>query len=167
MLFTFAIAIFGLVGGSVTKVNAYIGCNSSYSGLLAAWQTVDSYLTQVDSTLCSSSCPCYFSNPVPYVTNTTIAPYYAQWTTTGVAGTGATKFQDCSTVAQQTAYNTYSSSNTGNSSDYLVKQDTFASYFKVLEQRFNCTGFCTTSYTNQYTGSKMVMYKYLFSDINV
>lgn len=39
-LFTFAIAIFGLVAGSISKLGDKIGCDTEYSGILAAWDGI-------------------------------------------------------------------------------------------------------------------------------
>ncbi len=157
-LFTFAIALMGLVAGSTGKLSSLVGCNTAYSGILSVWNSVDNYLVQVDQQFCSPNCPCAFTNTTGYTSNSTIAPYYNQWTQ---SPNGATSFSNCSSTVQNTAMTQYSAQ----SNSTTINSTLFASSFGNIETFFKCAGLCTTSYTTP-NGTNMVMYKYMFSNIN-
>lgn len=158
MLFTFAIAIFGLVAGSVTKVQQYIGCNTEYNGIMEIWQDVDSYMINIDTYFCSDLCPCQFTNTGPFESNSTISPYYYQWKKTNP---GAIQFQNCSQSVKDKTVAEYNASHND-----TIDADLFADYFAEIENKFNCTGFCKTDYVSTVTNTKMVMHKYMFTDVN-
>jgi hypothetical protein len=163
-IFTAAIAIFGLVAGSVNTFNSYVGCDSQYKGILEGWKGVDSYLQLVDSTFCSNNCACYINTAAQtqFASNTAAASSYAQWIQN--SNNGAIAFQNCSITAQSNVYTSYKGNQENN--NYAIDQTLFSQYFAMLENKFNCTGLCTTTYTNPNTNLNTVMYKYLFTDIN-
>lgn len=160
-VFMAAISILALVGGNRGDLDSYIGCNAKYVGVLDAWNDIDEYLIEVDTSFCSPDCPCYFDSPAEYATNTTVYPYYSQWTK-GSFG-AATAFQNCTLTVQDNTLARY---------EELVEEpgkfsaDEFAKYWQILETKFKCSGWCKTSYMNKNTQAEMTMYKYLFSDIN-
>jgi len=158
-LFTYAVAIFGLVAGSIQDTTTYIGCNSPYQGVIQLWQTIDNYLVFVDSQFCQPNCPCMFNNPQSYANNASVAPFYDQWS----KGGQAIQFQNCSTTIQTNTFNTYLNTVPTNGTP-IVNQMLFHNYWGTIETRFNCTGWCTTGYPLSST-QNMIMYKYLFSDI--
>ena len=47
----------------------------------------------------------------------------------------------------------------------LIKKS-LAKYWKGIEERFNCTGWCKTSFINPITQQKQKMLNFVFSDIN-
>jgi len=163
-LFTLAIAIFALVSGSIGFWNESVGCSTKYQGILDAWESIDTYLVQVDSALCSTDCPCYFNTTTSlrFLTNTTSAPYYNFWYKSPVA-TAASKYQDCTYLTQNNTYLKYV--NTNAYSNYTLDSQLFAQYYYNIENKFNCTGFCETTYFNDRSGTNMKMSKYLFTDI--
>jgi hypothetical protein len=160
MLFTFAIAIFGLVAGSVDKFESYVGCNSQYKGVLEVWNKVDLYLSEVDSQLCSQNCPCKFNNTIGYTNNTNTLPYYTSWSK---STNGVIKFQECSQEIQNQVgvYYNKTSNNTN-----PINQNSFAEFFGQMETSFNCNGFCQLSYIPRGSVVPVQMYKYMFSDLS-
>lgn len=160
LLFTFSIAIFGLVAGSVTQIDNYVGCQTNVTGIIETWANIDTYLLEVDSSFCSDNCPCGFSNPGRYTGNATVAPYFDTWNSTGYA----TAFQNCSVAVQQEAARRYAATPGGTNNPIDTKS--FAGYWAVLEEKFDCSGWCQTSYINPYTNANSQMFKYMFSSIN-
>jgi hypothetical protein len=171
-----------LVSGSGTFYNRYLGCFGQSNKLLESFQGIDNYLINVDKELCSINCPCYFSNPVAYSANITVAPYYTQWTktfnqntginvnvntniNTGVVGSGyATKFQECNTNVQSQVYTNYKAAS--QNTKYTIKDTKlFMDYYGRIEKQWKCSGFCTTMYYNPSTMTNMVMWKYAFYGI--
>ncbi len=142
-------------------LNPIIGCNPSYKGILSAWNSIDNYLIEVDSTLCSNTCPCNFDKitSMNYIRNIQAVPYYNLWWKS-FSSSGAQNINGCTIAIKNQIYGSYLTYN-----NFTFNQDLFTEYYSRIEQTFNCTGFCTTLYYNQNTGTNMKMYKYLFSDI--
>jgi hypothetical protein len=165
-VFTGAIAILALVGGSVGKIEEYLGCNSKYTGVLDAWKYIDTYLIKVDSNFCTADCPGYFSNPLAYTSNTNAAVYYNLWTKS-LDQTGATHFQNCTAAVQQNAVNQFVTARNNAEETKGFKADVFADYWAYIENEFECSGWCTTTYERTVAGvpTTFGMYKYLFSGL--
>lgn len=164
-LFTLGVAIFVFIGTQTRYWNEYTGCDAKYDGFLAAWNSVDLYLHSVDELFCSEKCPCYFNKTTAYkfITNTESAPYYGQWTTT-VSSAAPLKFQECEDEPIAEAYNNYLIRNAYFQKTFKPKK--FHKFYKKVEEFFQCTGFCATTYYNAQTGTNMKMVKYLFSDVS-
>ena len=73
-------------------------------------------------------------------------------------------FRNCSKPVQLEAHRRYIEH--PNSTEHWIDPEKFASYWKTLENRFNCTGWCKTKYTDPYTSQEKRMYKFIFSNIN-
>jgi hypothetical protein len=161
LVFTWAISILALVGGNIGKLDEFVGCSSKYKGVLDSWNFIDQYLIEVDTSFCSDACPCYFESPAEYATNSTVYPYYAQWTKGPKYS--ATSFLDCTLTVQENTLTRYQ--NEVEEADKFSADD-FAKYWEILEKKFECSGWCKTSYVNADTQTQMTMYKYMFSDVN-
>ena len=166
-VFTGAIAIFGLVGGSVGKLESYLGCATPYTGVLDAWNNIDNYLQEVDQSFCGQNCICQITTPAVFSTSTvgTVAQSYNNDWLSSQSVTDATAFTNCTSNGIQTS--TLSKSGMP-SSDF--SQTLFATYWGAIENKFKCTGFCKLNYTrpNGVAGSPLTynINKYLFSNIN-
>lgn len=160
MIFTFAIAIFGLVAGSVSTFDSYVGCNSQYTGVMQVWGNVDYYMAEVDTQLCSANCPCSFNNTLAYTGNLTVAPYYLTWSK--IVG-GAISYQNCSDAVKTSVGNNY---NITTSSSTPIDQTSFATLYNLIETSFSCSGFCKTTYTPRGSVIATQMWKYMFSDLS-
>ncbi len=166
-VFTGAIAILALVGGSIGKLEDYVGCETKYTGILNAWNYVDDYLKRVDSNFCTVDCPCYFKDSSPYLTNPRAAIYYGYWNNQGTQSAGATAFQNCTAAVRQTAVDEFFLVRNNPKETNGFKPDVFADYWEFIEKKFNCSGWCKTNYEKTFNGVpvKLEMYKYMFSDI--
>ena len=72
-------------------------------------------------------------------------------------------FQDCP-EAKMEVDRLYKSN--PNNTAHEIDQEKFAKYWKGIEERFNCTGWCKTSFINPITQQKQKMLNFVFSDIN-
>lgn len=73
-------------------------------------------------------------------------------------------FQDCPEAAKMEVDRLYKSN--PNNTAHEIDQEKFAKYWKGIEERFNCTGWCKTSFINPITQQKQKMLNFVFSDIN-
>jgi hypothetical protein len=164
IIFILAISIFALVGGSIKYWDQSLGCDSKYKGVLDAYASIDSYIIEADTDFCSSDCPCYMNSTVheEFITNTTAVPYYNMWHKTP-AVSGAIKFSNCSEIVRNKTHDDYVSVNAY--TNYTFDANMFSDYYGHVEEWFNCTGFCMTTYYNERLKTNMGMYKYIFSDI--
>jgi hypothetical protein len=165
MIFNFAIAVFALVAGTYGWVNTYLGCNGKFAGVMESWRGIDLYLQQVDQALCSQGCPCYFTNASGYISNTTIAPFYNEWTKSNIPP-GHVAFQNCSARIKDNAYNTAVANDVYFDPQREFQKDKFYNYMAQVENDFQCAGWCNVTYVNSETSNRMVMFKYMFTDIN-
>ena len=134
-----------------------LSCNSTFLDISRLYKDADSYLQLVDQGLCSEACPCNISNNL---TKTIYSNYYPDTYKTWVlSSSGAINFSNCPDDLKNRTLAT----------DYLKNFKSsfqaFNNYMKYIENTYNCTGFCNTTYVyNKNTNSQLV--KYLFSDIN-
>ena len=73
------------------------------------------------------------------------------------------KFQDCNPLIKEEARNRYLEH--PKAAKYPIDTKKFQKYYKKLEKRFKCTGWCKTAYKDPYTLDNRYIVKYLFSDI--
>ncbi len=165
ILFNIAIAVFAIIAASHGWVNTYLGCNGRFHGVMETWRGIDSYLQRVDESLCSQACPCDFRNISDFVNNQTIAPFYNQWTKQNNPP-GVVNFQNCSQSIQSNAIRNANASDIyfDPAGDFNALR--FYEYMHNVEVDFECSGWCNVTYINTVTGNNMVMFKYMFSDIN-
>jgi hypothetical protein len=166
ILFNIAIAVFAIVAASHGWVNTYLGCNGRFNGVMETWRGIDSYLQRVDQSLCSNTCPCYFTNITDFVNNSTLAPYYGQWVKSITPAGGVVSFLNCSQAVQNNAIANARASDVYFDPAGDFKADRFYNYMGNVEIDFECSGWCNVTYQNTQTGNTMVMFKYMFSDIN-
>lgn len=171
LLFALAIAIFGLVSSSVGVAAEYVGCNTKFKGLLDFWTNFDQLFIYIDLGLCSTDCPCDFSSQAitAFTSNSTVKPFYDQWTQPGKA----ISFDNCTNLKTVVidAFHAYDAAN-GNHSG-TIDIDKFGKYWNFIENKFNCTGWCKDYYdfsgtinSNTVSSYKGAFFKYLYSDIN-
>jgi hypothetical protein len=72
---------------------------------------------------------------------------------------------NCSSDSLETIQEIYKS-NPDNTKFKIEDFHKFHEYWKGIEKRFKCTGWCTTKYTNPFSLQNDTMVKYVFSDIN-
>ena len=183
LLFSFSIAIFALIGGVIWhKIDGNLGCETKSTGIMKMWDNVDVYLKFVDSLLCSDQCPCEMTKRIrsEFENDQLAVNAYKQWKVVdyplldaydyvdlkeGVADERGFSFRKCSEWVKNEAELRYIENS--NSTNHWINRERFANYWNKLERRFNCTGFCKTSYIDPYTNQPKHMLKFLFSDVNM
>jgi len=164
ILFTLAIAIFSIIAGSTGFLNVNFGCNARINGLLNTWNNMDTYLQNVDRTLCSSQCPCSIANQTFYSTNNTVAPFFNNYVR-NVDNNGIVNYQGCPSNVQSNVLNLTRAQNPNFDPDQNnFNEGNFINYMARVENEFQCTGWCTNAYVNN--GQNVIMYKYLFTNLN-
>lgn len=164
LIFNFCIGIFALVGFNVGFMNTLMGCNKShFNGVLEIWQGIDSYFQEVATSFCSADCPCDLKNISSFEKNATTSPFVKDW---NVSLTGAVAFQNCSETVQNNTFKNANLSNPYLDPNNTFNQFSFWKYMARVEDFFQCTGWCNTTYTNPISNKTEPMTRYMFSDIN-
>jgi len=158
-------AIISIMGGRIKyKQNGLLACNTKLTGVLGIYENIDNYLMYVNSLFCSEGCRCKtkrFENDEFEFTNNFISEEINKKEFTNNNGE-IIKFQDCEKILFDEARNRYLEH--PNSTQYPIKTKKFHKYFKKLEKRFKCTGWCKTAYKDPYSLDNRFIVKYLFSD---
>jgi len=138
------------------------------SAIMDTWRGIDSYMQQVDQYLCSNECPCTFTSDaaLAYSTNATLSPYYNRWVSVNIKP-GNTRWENCPARIKDLAMREAQSNNPLFNPNNDFDQADFSTYMNNVEREFGCTGWCNVTYVNPQTNQINVMYKYLFSDINL
>ncbi len=150
----------GIQGEQSNRLTQYFMCYNTTIANNTASQTtavnnpnkyaflVDYYITKADQLFCSPDCPCGFngSNSVPNRTLTT-------------TNSGPITFKNCpqNVINNAEIY----SQNLGFSEPF----DELTLTLNWLETKFNCVGFCATSYSDS-TGLTVSLDRFLFSNVN-
>lgn len=173
VIFALAIALFGLVAGTVGKVSDELGCVTTFEGILSFWANLDELFIYVDIGLCSPDCHCYMSDKVQtsFKDNTTVSPYYNAWIVSRNQD-DAVSFQNCFYLHQyvENKFQEYDLQNGNHIGKFNIAK--FAKYWNFIEEKFNCTALCnaTFNYNDAYVDDVLnvngAFYKYLFSDVN-
>ena len=172
-LFTWSIGIFSCIGGTIyNKKYHQLGCKSKLTGVLEMYNNIDNYFIYADSLLCSEQCKCKFSESIKdlYLNNIYSPGSYSafkswDFTFKKITDKGNFNFWDnCSITVKEEVRNRYLE--TKNSLSYRINFEEFANYWKNIEEKFNCTGWCQTNYIDPYTLKEKKMLKFIFSDIN-
>jgi hypothetical protein len=175
-LFTLSISIFAIVAGSSILnslftllagfIDIYYGCTAKINGLMDVWNGIDSYLLNADRAFCSTECPCFISNTIPFEYNSTVSSDFLSWTRTQTIEDGAINFQACPANVKRNAYIQAKQLYPLFDPDQQFNDEKFFDYMGRFENHFKCTGFCTNKYKIQESGQEFTMYKYLFTNIN-
>lgn len=153
------------------KPEDYDNCdNAKYKGIFKYWENIDKLFEAVDISLCSDDCPCDFTNSMEKILtdNETTKEYYDRFVVDGFNDS----FQQCPETLHNEVkvyFEAYEKAN----GDKLRKLDikNFVKYWKYIEEKFDCVGWCQTTYTHnsELTGNtekEGMFIKYLFSNIN-
>jgi hypothetical protein len=132
-LINFIIAIYCL-----TIAYNKVDINIDYKLVKIPSKAIDSYIHNIDQSLCSFECPCYNT------TNPT-----------------AQNFQTCDERAHKSAFKRTSTKY----SDFDLNDTKFWELMAILEHKFECTGWTDGRYVDRLNQEKFIS-KYLFSDIN-
>ena len=119
------------------------------------------------SLVCSPLCKCYVNEDIYNKMKTNYFTYETFSHLSDNMKISNLKFniENCSEDSLESIQEIYNS-NPKNNYNKIIDFKKFHSYWKGIEKRFKCTGWCKTKYTNIYTLKNDTMMKYIFSDIN-
>jgi hypothetical protein len=132
--------------------------------MLDTFRHMDTYLINVDRSLCSPDCPCKIENKGIFQQNPNTTAAFSTWTMTSQVF-GATSFQNCSSAVQANTLSASIAQNPLFPSDTFQPQN-FHDYMSRIEREFNCVGWCNVVYLTPASTSPITLSKYLFTDIN-
>lgn len=174
LVFTWTIGITASVGAVVhNKINGMLHCDTELEGILEMWDNIDRYLQFADSLHCSPQCPCYMTDATrkKFQTNSKALEMYNIWEvyTKNYGDNGRDKtyefsLDDCPQDIKDEIVTRYIEDKS--SLGKWIKPEVFATYWSRIEEKFNCAGWCVTTYVDKYSMQEKTMYKYVFSDIN-
>ena len=140
------VGIVVLIGGTIDKNNLSKTCQINYKGMFEDFLQVDQLLQEANNVLCSSTCPCYFTD---YGVYEELNEKYQKGITPSDKG-GFKNMKECYDKKGDVAGFTIKGSIIKNNK----QAKKFMKYWKRIEEKFDCAGWCTNPM------------KYLFSDIS-
>ena len=159
-------AVISIMGGRIKhKNNGSLGCQTELTGVLQIFENIDIYLMYVNSLFCGANCKCKFSDDNSIKENIFLNDeIYKEFKNDENRGENdIVKFQDCHNLIKDEARNRYLEH--PKAAKYPIDTEKFQKYYKKLEKRFKCTGWCKTAYKDPYTLDNRYIVKYLFSDV--
>jgi hypothetical protein len=159
-------AVISIMGGRIKhKHNGSLGCQTELTGVLQIFENIDIYLMYVNSLFCGANCKCKISNDSSIIENIFLNDeiYKEFKNDDNREKNDIVKFQDCDKLIRNEARNRYLEH--PKAAKYPIDTEKFQKYFKKLEKRFKCTGWCKTAYKDPYTLDNRYIVKYLFSDV--
>lgn len=183
LLFSWSLSLFALIEGTVWyKVKGKLGCDTKQTGIMQMYNNMDTYMKYADSLLCSSQCKCPFAQATieeyvnneyakdtfsmyEYYNNTELDSFPLSYLKEGINKRHEFNIKYCSEYVKHELEDRYRENS--NSTHHWILTDKFAKYWKRIEKKFNCTGWCRTKYEDPYTYETKSMFKFIFSDINL
>ena len=187
-----SISFFTLIAGSTGKLNKYVGCQTEFKGILKYWDDIDIYLQKIDQLFCNDNddngCQCVINeytdkifkdDPIIGFLYTNL---YQNTKKIVIKKIGAVDYDNDAISWRKCSQKAIKNSNSALDREMRnidgFEPKIFNRFWEHIENKFDCTGFCSTVY--QYTGQtssnndalfkqaplQMPMFKYLFSDIN-
>ena len=168
-------AVISIMGGRIKhKHNGSLGCQTELTGVLQIFENIDIYLMYVNSLFCGANCQCkdlkqkYDINldekDKVFLNNEIYKEFILNKEYIFTDESNTNKFQDCNPLIKEEARNRYLEH--PKAAKYPIDTEKFQKYYKKLEKRFKCTGWCKTAYKDPYTLDNRYIVKYLFSDID-
>lgn len=170
LLFALAIAVFGLISSAIGIAVDEIGCDTEFKGIMDFWKDFDVLFNTLDYGLCSEDCQCAFTETIKaeFVANTTIKKYFDKWNKEG----SKTDLSQCPDIENKIE-KIFNETQEGKEKKNNVNVTKFGKYWKIVEEQFNCTGWCKDKYIlnedldgNPISPYEGGFYKYLYSGIN-
>jgi hypothetical protein len=163
LLLSLACGIWSAIGGTIRhKHKGLLNCNTELTGILDIWKNVDEYLKYSYSFMCSEFCEC----DERYKDIFEEFEYSGEYVNTKLFSSSPdniTSFSDCNQSLKDEVLHLYN--NNPNNTSTFIKENKFRKYWKKLENRFNCTGWCETKFTNQFTLKEESMFYFLYAGL--
>ena len=185
-----SISFFTLIAGSTGKLNKYVGCQTEFKGILKYWDDIDNYLQTVDKYFCKEknpkdsndiSCQCSITKYADKIfkDDPIIGPLYQSLYIPGKE-IEVVEIKDFDRDTDKYSWRKCSQKALTNIKMRNIEgfePKIFNRFWEHIENKFDCTGFCSTVYQRDGGFSnpldkfdeaplQIPMFKYLFSDIN-
>lgn len=169
-IFSFCISVFTLTAAAINSNELTLNCQKNYTGVFEYFRALDNYFHLVDQNFCTKDCPCLLTNKSAIEDFRDDVDYGIEFKDDVVVydekDGGVVNFGQCpykATLAILFLFN----SNTDNLNNVgKLNDEEFFIYWKKIEEKFKCVGWCSTSYRKPGKSKDTLMTKYLFSDIN-
>ena len=183
MLFSMCISFFTLIAGSIGGIDKYLGCQTQFKRIFKIWNYIDKYMFEVDKKFCSKDFKCELT---PYTLqifskDPIIGPLF-----TGVYDESCyqkvifedlEKKEDEDRAIRWQKYQGNSGAEIDMNEIENFKYKRFNQFWKYIEEKFECSGFCSTVYNidgnaprgkplSENIPHQVPIFKYLFSDVN-
>lgn len=135
--------------------------------MLSAFSSLDVYFMELDKGFCTGDCPCKINEFTEFMYKADPIDKIEFEMGNTVTGEKFTKISDCRIFDEIS--DKYHSRDTGyiaGARDYQFSRTKFKKYWKNLEKKFDCTGFCSNAYYDHGTKTYKKLNKFLFSGIN-
>ena len=164
LLLSLACGIWCAIGGTIRhRHKGLLNCNTELTGILDIWKNVDEYLKYSYSFMCSEFCEC--AEKYKYIFEE--YEYSGDYVKNGIKNFNTendiSSFNDCNQSLKDEVLTLYK--NNPNNTSTFIKENKFQKYWKKLEKRFNCTGWCETKYINQFTLKEESMFFFLYAGL--
>ena len=180
MILTLAVAIFALVAGAIGQDEYTKMCNKNYTGIFEDFKVLDKLMFEADKMLCSDKCMCNlntnesaledfndFYNEKIRKNGDGLSPAFDNFIVATALNlkynttSNITRLQDC---GDENINSVKAAFGALQISKINIKMDDFMTFWGRIEKKFDCNGWCESSYTDGNTYH--IMSKYLFSDVN-
>lgn len=179
-IYVLFVSIFSLIGAQRYRNEKTDLCEEQLSGFFSHFLVLDDYFHIVDNFLCSESCECVFSNKSAYQEFSTINianpepqivsdqwQYMKNHVIYNKKGnkTRAYSFSQCSDDIQALAKSYFIDEIIAKNNTDVFEINNFYNYWKRIEEKFKCTGWCNNKYLD-INNEERIVAKYLFSNID-
>ena len=179
-IYVLFVSIFSLIGAQRHRNEKTDLCEEQLSGFFSNFLVLDDYFHIVDNFLCSESCECVFSNKSAYQEFSTINianpepqivsdqwQYMKNHVIYNKKGnkTRAYSFSQCSDDIQALAKSYFIDEIIAKNNTDVFEINNFYNYWKRIEEKFKCTGWCNNKYLD-INNEERIVAKYLFSNID-
>lgn len=179
-IYVLFVSIFSLIAAQRYRNEKTDLCEEQLSGFFSNFLVLDDYFHIVDNFLCSESCECVFSNKSAYQEFSTINianpepqivsdqwKYMKDYVIYNKKGdkTRAYSFSQCSDDIQALAKSYFIDEIIAKNNTDVFEINNFYNYWKRIEEKFKCTGWCNNKYLD-INNEERIVAKYLFSNID-
>ena len=164
IIYVLFVCIFSIICADIKEDIETKNCYKDLKGFFSHFLILDEYFQKIDSTLCSNDCQCVISDSNFYkiLYYEGISNIYFNKETNDK---NIIRFQQCNQSIQENI-NKYFTENSNVKDNFKdIKIDKFYKYWKNVEEKFKCIGWCNLYYEDS-NNKNRTMKKYLFSDIN-
>jgi hypothetical protein len=163
-ILSLACGIWSAIGGTIRhRHDGLISCDAELTGILNLWKNVDEYLKYSYTFMCSEFCPCDecedFSKEK--ITN---FPFYDIINNNEDDICKNIGFDNCAQNIKNEVMTLFKKN--PNNTETYIKENKFKKYWKKLEKRFKCSGWCETNYINPLTYKEESMFFYLYNGLD-